>query len=129
MPDKTTTLVVFESHEQTIIRRSRRVISSQLPGQGEIAESGGIPTTATAIGSSIGGASSNATPTPRPAKRDRRCLAAWWRIVALKGVTVFAHWPRRLMRGGIHVETNNHEDSRSFSPSRRKSRWSRAYLP
>ncbi len=36
MPDKTKTVVVIESHKQTIIRRSQRVISSQLPTHGDV---------------------------------------------------------------------------------------------
>ena len=68
MKEKTRTTVVIESHEQTIIRRSRRTISEPVA--------------------------------PLPAKRLARkhyaWLGAWWKTVALKGVTVFAPWSRRL---------------------------------
>jgi hypothetical protein len=94
MPDKTKTVVIIESHEQTIIRRSRRVISSQLPGQGDVSQPDAVLTTSALAGCSIGSASSDAT--ERLAKSERRWLAAWWRTVALKGVTVFAPWSRRL---------------------------------
>lgn len=80
MPDKTKTIVIIESHEQTIIRRSRRVISSQLPMQRVLARP---------IGSASG-------ETERLTKREERGFVAWCRTVTLKGFTVFAPWSRRL---------------------------------
>ncbi len=98
MPEQTKTVVIIQSHEQTIIRRSRRVISSQVLTQGAVARPGGAPIAAAAMAGSIGTAPSDAT---EPlAKRNRRSLVAWWLAVALKGVTAFASWPRRLKRGG-----------------------------
>ena len=93
MPDKTKTVVVIESHEQTIIRRWRRVSSSQLLAQGTIARPQDPQP-----GSSVGvGPSARASfvATKHLAKRNRRWLVAWCRAVAHRGVTVFAHWPRR----------------------------------
>ena len=94
MPDKTKIVVVIESHEQTTIRRWRRVSSSQLLTQGEVARPEGFqPSSSVGFGRQ---GSSSADATERPGKRSRRRLAAWWRTVALKGVTVFAQWSRRL---------------------------------
>lgn len=102
MTDKTKTIIVIESHEQTIIRRSRHVVGTQALTDGAVARP-------------LGRASSDAT--ARLAKRRRRRLAAWWRTAALKGVTVFAPWSRRLKRDGNERSNNNHEDSPSSSPS------------
>ena len=98
MPDKTKTVVIIESHEQTIIRRSRRVISSQLPAPGDVARLQDSQTGSPAVVGRLGTASSDAT--ERLAKRKRRWLGAWWRTVALKGVTVFVPWSRRLKHYG-----------------------------
>ena len=78
MTDKTKTVVVIESHEQTIIRRSRRTVSGQVLMDGE------------------GRASSDATERAVLVKPKGR----WWLAIALKGVSVFSHWSRRLQRGG-----------------------------
>ncbi len=94
MPEKTKTIVVIESHEQTIIRRSRREISSQMPTQGDVDRPRAVPVAGVTTGCSIGSVSSDAT--DRFAKRKRRWLGVLWRMVALKGVTVFAAWSRRL---------------------------------
>ena len=80
MPDKTRTVVVIESHEQTIIRRSRRTVSGQVVAD----DAGARPRL------------------PQPGSADgvgRRCFGALWRRVALKGATVFAPWSRRLKVG------------------------------
>lgn len=73
MTQKTTTIVVIESHQQTIVRRSRRTVSSELLTQG---------------------ASSDET--ERPAKRGRRWLGTWWRKVIKKSATVLAPLSHRL---------------------------------
>jgi hypothetical protein len=73
MIEKTTTVVVIESHEQTIIRRSRRTVSSDLLTQ-----------------------AASSDETVRPAKRDRRWLGAWWRRVTQKGAAVLVPSSRRL---------------------------------
>jgi hypothetical protein len=75
MTDKSKTVVVIESHEQTIIRRSRRTVS------GEVLMDGACP---------------DATEHSVLEKPKGR----WWLAVALKGVSVFSHWSRRLQRGG-----------------------------
>jgi hypothetical protein len=80
MLDKTNTIVVIESHEQTVIRRSRRLVSSQLLTQVAVAQPLGI-------------ASSEA---PEPSLEKPK--ARWWLAVAVKGVNVFSHWSRRLKR-------------------------------
>jgi hypothetical protein len=73
MTEKTTTVVVIESHEQTIIRRSRRTVSSELLTQGVSSDE-----------------------TERPAKKDRQWFGAWWRRVTQKGATGLAPWSRRM---------------------------------
>jgi hypothetical protein len=83
MPDKTKTIVVIESHEQTIIRRTRRTVSGQVLIGGAVARP-------------LGRASSDA---PEPAVMEKP-KGRWWRTVALKGVTVFAPWSRRLKHSG-----------------------------
>jgi hypothetical protein len=83
MTEKTRTIVVFESHEQTIIRRSRRTVSGQV-------------LTAGAVARPLGRAPSDA---PEPAVLEKP-KGRWWLTVALKGVNVFSHWSRRLKRGG-----------------------------
>jgi hypothetical protein len=72
MTEKSRTVVVIESHEQTIIRRSRRIVSSELLTQG---------------------ASSDET--ARPAKTDRRWFGAWWRAVTQKGANLLVPSSRR----------------------------------
>ena len=69
MTEKTRTVVVFESHQQTIIRRSRRTVTAQV-----------VP-----------------LPTVRPARKEHTWLGAWWRLVSRKGAKVFAPLSRRLM--------------------------------
>jgi hypothetical protein len=92
MPDKAKTVVVIESHEQTIIRRSRRVISSQLAAQATIARpQDAQPGSSVGVGPS---ARTSSVATKRLAQRNPRWLVAWCRAVALKGVSVFAQWPR-----------------------------------
>ncbi len=83
MPDKTKTILVIESHEQTIIRRSRRLISSQLLKPGTAAQP-------------LGRSSSAAPELSVPEKPK----AGWWLAVAMKGVNVFSHWSHRLRRSG-----------------------------
>src|SRR4249919_3309976 len=73
MIEKTTTVVMIESHEHTIIRRSRRTVSSHLLTQGAPSDE-----------------------TARPAKRDRRWLGAWWRTVTQKCAAVLLPSSRRL---------------------------------
>lgn len=59
MAEKTKTVVVFESHERTVVHRSRRTLSER-------------------IGQTL-------TVAPeRPAPRGRARLRAWWRAVAPK---------------------------------------------
>jgi hypothetical protein len=58
MADKTKAVVTFESHERTVVRRSRRTLSAQ---------AGQILTVAP----------------ERPAARMRARLRAWWRTVRL----------------------------------------------
>ena len=70
MPDKTK--VVIESHEQTTIRRSRRVISSQVVTQ----------------------------PPKRASQENRKSLGRWWKTVTLKSATVLAPLSRRLKTKG-----------------------------
>jgi hypothetical protein len=80
MPDKTKTIVVFESHEQIIIRRSRRTVSGQVVVDDAEARLG--------------------LPEPGSTGWVRRgCFGIWWRRVALKGATVLAPWSRRLKAG------------------------------
>ena len=62
MTEKTRTVVVIESHQQTIVRRSRRTFTTQ-------------PVT---------------LPAERPAKKHRAWLGPWWKTVTLKSATVFA---------------------------------------
>jgi len=71
MPDKTKTVVVFESHEQTIIRRSRRTVSGQVLTDGAVAQ-------------------------PSQRASVRRWLAGYWRTATQKGARVFTPWSRRL---------------------------------
>jgi hypothetical protein len=73
MIEKTTRVVVIESHEQTIIRRSRRTVSPELLTQGVSSDE-----------------------TARLAKRDRRWLGAWWRTVTQKGAAVLVPSSRRM---------------------------------
>jgi hypothetical protein len=83
MPDKTKIVVVIESHEQTIIRRSRRVSSQLLTQEGESQMSVRAPAA-----------------TGLPAGRGRRWLSARCLALTLKGFTVFGPWSRRFKRGG-----------------------------
>ena len=83
MPDKTKTVVVFESHEQTIIRRSRRTVSGQVLTDPIIARQSGR--------------ASSYPPEPPVLGKPK---GHWWRTVALKGVTVLAQWSRLLKHGG-----------------------------
>ena len=68
MTEKTKTTVVIESHQQTVIRRSRRTITTQ--------------TTEAPIDITI-------EEPPKP-------LSRWWKRIALKGATVLAPLSRRL---------------------------------
>ena len=72
MTEKTRTVVVIESHEQTIIRRVRRTISAQV----------------------------GTLPSKRPGQEKRKSLGRWWKTVAVKSATVLAPLARRLKRGG-----------------------------
>jgi len=96
MPDKTKTIVVIESHEQTIIRRSRRTVSAQVLTDGAVARPRGPQTGSPAGVGRLGRASSDA---PEPAVLEKP-KGRWWRTVALKGVTVFAPWSRWLKHCG-----------------------------
>ena len=77
MPDKTKTVVLIESHEQTIIRRSRRTVSGEV-----LMDRAGAQPDA-----------------PAPAVLEKP-KGRWWLAVAQKGVSVFSHWSHRLQRGG-----------------------------
>jgi hypothetical protein len=79
MTEKTTTILVIESHEQTIIRRSRRTMSEQVVA----GDAGARPR----------------LPQPGSLGGVRRCFGVLWRRVALKGATVFAPWSQRLKEG------------------------------
>ena len=68
MTDKRKTIVVIESHEQTVIRRSRRVTTSQLVT---------LPATV-------------------DVQVKRKSPRRWWTTVALKSATVLAPLSRRL---------------------------------
>jgi hypothetical protein len=68
MPDKTKTIVVIESHQQTIVRRSRRTVIAQ---------------TVT-------------LPPERTVQEKRKSLGRWWKTVALKTATVLAPLSSRL---------------------------------
>ena len=87
MPDKTKTVVVFEKHEQTIIRRSRRTVSGQVLTDGALARP-------------LGRAASDAPEPGAVARPLGRASVRRWRTVALKGVTVLAQWSRRLKHCG-----------------------------
>ena len=82
MPDKTKTVVVIESHEQTIIRHSRRTASGQLLMDWAEARPLG-----------------RATPDAPGAGVLAKPKGRWWLAVALKGVNVCSQWLRRLKRG------------------------------
>jgi hypothetical protein len=62
MTEKTRTIVVIESHEQTIIRRARRTISAQVV----------------------------TLPPEHAVQEKRKSLGRWWKRVALKSATAFA---------------------------------------
>ena len=83
MPDKTKTIVIIESHEQTIIRRSRRVSSQLLTQEAQSQTSGTVPSDVIGLSTS----------------KDRRWGGAWWLAVALKRITVFVPWSGRSKRG------------------------------
>ena len=71
MTEKTKTIVVIESHQQTIIRRTRRMSAAQvvtLPAEPAVQE-------------------------------NRNLLGRWWQAVALKSAAVFAP-VRGLKRNG-----------------------------
>jgi len=94
MPDKTKTVVVIESHEQTIIRRWRRVISSQPAAQATIARPQDPQP-----GSSVGVgplARTSSMATKRLARSDRRWSVAWWRTLVRRSCT------SRKRRRGAH---------------------------
>ena len=80
MPDKTKTVVVIESYEQTIIRRSRRLSSPHLPKEGEFQPL--------------------ATETSNAAVSSTRWFGVRWLAAALKGVKVFGPASSTLIRGG-----------------------------
>ena len=77
MTDKTKTVVVIESHEQTTIRRTRRTVSGEVLMEQVVARPD-APESAVVL---------------KPKGR-------WWLTVALKAANVFSHWSRRLQRGG-----------------------------
>jgi len=117
MTEKTRTVVVIESHQQTIIRRSRRTVSGQVLTAGAVPRPRGPqPDSPVGMGR-LGRASSDAPltdgalarpsgrapssdATERAVQEKRKSLGRWWLTVALKGVNVFSHWSRRLKRGG-----------------------------
>ena len=68
MTEKTRTVVVIESHQQTTIRRSRRTVAAQT-----------VP-----------------LPPERPVQEKRKPLGRWWKTVALKGAIVLEPLSRRL---------------------------------
>jgi len=81
MTEKTRTVVVIESHQQTIIRRSRRTVSGQVLTEGAVARPSAR-------------APSNAA--ERPVQVKRKSLGRWWKTVALKSATLLAPLSRRL---------------------------------
>lgn len=83
MPNKTKTIVIIESHELTIIRRSRRVSSQLLTQEEEAQTSASVPSDVTGLSTSKAG----------------RWGGAWWLAVALKRITVFVPWSDRSKRG------------------------------
>jgi len=81
MPDKTKTVVIIESHEQTIIRRSRRVIGSLVVTQ----------------------------PPERAGQENRKSLGRWWKTVSLKTAKVLAHFRLNLSRR-LKTRANEHKN-------------------
>lgn len=100
MTTKTRTVVVIEIHEQTIVRRSRRMVSAQVATPGAVAR-GGVPIAkeSGAVARPSGRAPSDVTvlvpelmpPPPESVVRDeRKSLGRWWKTVALKSATALA---------------------------------------
>jgi len=79
MREKTKTTVVIESHQQTIIRRSRRTISAPVV----------------------------TLPAERRAGKTNGWLKAWWRTLALKSATVFAALTRRKRSGSDQAKNRS----------------------
>lgn len=82
MTDKTKTVVVIERHEQTIIRRSRRMVSGQVMEDGAVAQPLGR---ASVVLSEVMPVSPELS-----AHRNHRWLGQWLRTIARKSATVFA---------------------------------------
>jgi hypothetical protein len=81
MTEKTRTTVVIESHQQTIVRRSRRTVSGHVLMDGAIARP-------------LGRARSDET--EHPVQEKRKSPERWWKTVALKGATAYTTLSRRL---------------------------------
>jgi hypothetical protein len=79
MTEKTRTIVLIESHEQTTIRRSRRTITAQVV----------------------------TLPPERAIQEKRKLLRRWWKTVALKSATVFAPLTGLKRRGNGQPENKS----------------------
>ena len=85
MPEKTKTTVVIESHEQTIIRRSRRTISSgEFPIAADPAEQARLSERV------------SSDETKPVVERKRQSLGACLKTIATKSATVLAPLSHRL---------------------------------
>jgi hypothetical protein len=85
MPEKTKTTVVIESHEQTIIRRSRRTISS---GEFPIAVN---PAELARLSETV-----SSDQTEPVVEQKRHSLGACLKTIAMKSATVLAPLSHRL---------------------------------
>lgn len=92
MTTKTRTVVVIEIHEQTIVRRSCRMVSAQVATPGAVARpSGRTPSDVTVLVPEL-----MPLPPESVVRDERKSLGRWWKTVALKSATALAPLSRQL---------------------------------